>query len=54
MPDYQEVINQLLSIYNNYDMVKRPDEGGTSSSFSWELRRKSPQPLMGSLHELQE
>lgn len=53
MPDYQEVTNQLLSIYNNYDMVKRPDEGGTSSSFSWELRRKS-QPLMASLHELQE
>lgn len=52
MPDYQEVINQLLSIYNNYDMVKK-FEHGNSGNFQWELRRK-PQPLTTNLKQLEE
>lgn len=36
-PDYREVIHQLLSIYNNYDMVQRPMVG---NNYVWRLVRK--------------
>ena len=38
-PNYQEVINQLLSIQNNYEMVQKPVAGG--NNFVWELKKRA-------------
>ena len=51
MPDYQVVINQLLLIYNNYDMVQK--QAPTTNNFVWELKKRQVphRPLLSQLDE---